>query len=558
MRFGLAQLNFHIGNFEGNYAKIKLAIEHAATEKADLIIFSELAISGYPPRDFLEFSDFIRLCEETTQRICEDTKRTEVAVIVGCPTRNPRVEGKDLFNSALLIADGKVVHQSNKALLPTYDIFDEYRYFEPAWEFSVADFKGRRLAITICEDIWNLPTGQAGVGNENPLYRTCPMDELIKQKPELIINISASPFDYNQRETRLKVIRANNARYNLPLLYCNHVGAQTDLIFDGASLILNEAGMVVEELPWFEETIRFYDSSQFYQSRNPLTADNLAPKGKYERIHGALLVGIADYFGKLGFRKAIVGLSGGVDSALVLSLAVEALGNMNVQAVYMPSRYSSPQSREDAERMAANVKVNLKTISIDEVYQECLDVLQSHFEGKAFNVAEENIQARIRTIYLMALCNKHGYILLNTSNKSENAVGYGTLYGDMAGGLSVLGDLYKTDVYALCEYVNREREIIPRSILTKPPSAELRHNQRDEDDLPPYATLDRILLEYIEHRKGPREIIAMGFDESIVRRTLKMVNTNEYKRHQTPPMLRVSPKAFGVGRRVPIVGKYLG
>jgi NAD+ synthase (glutamine-hydrolysing) len=549
MKIGLAQLNYHIGNFEGNYSKIKAAIDLAAEAKADLLIFSELAVSGYPPRDFLEFSDFIRLCEETTSRIASDTKRTGVAVLVGCPTRNPHIEGKDLFNSALLIAGGEVIHTANKALLPTYDIFDEYRYFEPATEFSTVDFKGMRLAITVCEDIWN-------VGNNNPLYRTCPMDELIKQKPELIINISASPFDHSQREKRLAVIRANNARYKLPMLYCNHVGAQTELIFDGASLIVNEAGRVVDELPFFEEAIRFYESDRFYQSRNPVQSVD-EQKGKYELIHDALVMGIRDYFRKLGFRQAIVGLSGGVDSALTLVLAVKALGSENVRALFMPSRYTSTRSVDDARKVAENLAVRYDSISIEDVYKVTLDVLPPYFDRKEEDVTEQNIQARIRMIYLMAMSNKNGYILLNTSNKSENAVGYGTLYGDMAGGLSVLGDLYKTDIYRLCEFINRQRKWIPDSILTRVPTAELKENQTDEDDLPPYHILDRVLYEYIEQRKSPREIVAMGHDEKLVARILKLVNTSEYKRHQTPPMLRVSPKAFGMGRRVPIVGKYL-
>lgn len=550
MRIGIGQLNYHIGNFEGNYAKIRLAIEQAAVEKADLMVFSELAISGYPPRDFLEFSDFIRLCEETTERIAEDTLRTGVGVIVGCPTRNPRIEGKDLFNSALLIADGKILHQSNKALLPTYDIFDEYRYFEPAMEFAVAEFKGMRLAITVCEDIWN-------VGNENPLYRTCPMDELIKQRSDLMINISASPFDHDQREARLKVIRANTARYKLPMIYCNHVGGQTELIFDGASLIVNEAGHVVDELPFFEEAVRFYESDRLYQTRNPLGSDVRVSKDRYELIHKALLLGIRDYFHKLGFSQAIVGLSGGVDSALTLALAAEALGHTNVRAVFMPSRYTSDASGSDARKMAEALGVRCDTVPIEDVYRVTIDKLSSLFGDKPEDVTEQNLQARIRMIYLMALSNKHGYILLNTSNKSEAAVGYGTLYGDMAGGLGVLGDLYKTEVYALCEYVNRDREIIPRGIITKPPTAELKANQTDQDDLPPYDILDKVLFEYIEQRKGPKEIIAMGFDEKLVARVLRMVNINEYKRHQTPPILRVSRKAFGMGRRVPIVGKYL-
>jgi NAD+ synthase (glutamine-hydrolysing) len=438
MRIGLAQLNYHIGNFEGNYAKIRLAIEQAAQQKAELIIFSELAISGYPPRDFLEFSDFIRLCHDTVKRIADDTLRTGVGVIVGCPTRNPNIEGKDLFNSALLIANGEIKHQSNKALLPTYDIFDEYRYFEPATEFAIAEFKGIRLAITVCEDIWN-------VGNENPLYRTCPMDELIKQKPELMVNISASPFDYNQQEARLRVIRANNARYGIPMLYCNHVGGQTELIFDGASLIVNEAGHVVDELPFFEEAIRFYDSDQFFQAKNPIHKDERSDKDRYQLIHGALLLGIKDYFHKLQFRQAIIGLSGGVDSALTLALAVEALGAENVRTVFMPSRYTSETSTSEALRMAKNLGVRCDTIPIEDAYKSALDKLSPHFDGKPEDVTEQNLQARIRMLYLMALSNKHGYILLNTSNKSEAAVGYGTLYGDMAGGLAVLGDLYKTD-----------------------------------------------------------------------------------------------------------------
>lgn len=550
MKIGLAQLNYHIGNFEGNYAQIRTAIEQAASESADLIIFSELAISGYPPRDFLEFTDFIRLCEETVQRIAADTKRTGVGVIVGCPTKNPVVEGKDLFNSALLIENGEVIHQSNKALLPTYDIFDEYRYFEPATEFSVVEFRETKLAITICEDIWN-------VGNENPMYRTCPMDELVKQQPDVIINISASPFDYDQRATRLKVIRANNARYNLPMLYCNHCGAQTEIIFDGGSLVVNETGKVVDELPFFQEDVRYYELDQLFQSKNPIDTDNRVAKDKYQLIHGALVLGIKDYFRKLGFSKAIVGLSGGVDSAVTLVLATEALGREHVRAVFMPSRYSSEESANDAQALAEKVGVQLDSISIEEVYKQTLEELNPYFADNPEDITEQNIQARIRTIYLMALSNKHGYILLNTSNKSEAAVGYGTLYGDMAGGLSVLGDLYKTDVYALCNIINRNGEIIPQSIIDKQPTAELRANQTDQDDLPPYDVLDKVLFQYIENRTGPQEIVAMGFDENLVARVLKLVNGSEYKRHQAPPILRTSPKAFGMGRRVPIVGKYL-
>lgn len=551
MQIALAQLNYHIGNFEGNAAKMRNAIDEAVQQGADLVIFSELSICGYPPRDFLEFPDFIDRCLAVVDELAVYAAPHDLGVIVGAPARNPVVEGKDLFNAAYLLYQGEIKHVSHKALLPTYDIFDEYRYFEPGQEFSVVEFKGKRLAITICEDLWN-------VGNENPLYRICPMDLMVDQNPELIINISASPFDYVQAEERLGVLRANTDRYHLPILYCNHTGAQTEIIFDGGSVAMNDRGQVVEELPFFEETIRLFRWEELFQATNPISEEKTQPKEKYDLIYRALVEGIRNYFGKLGFSKAILGLSGGIDSALTLILAADALGAENVKAVLMPSQYSSGHSVTDAEMIARNAGVTFETIPIKSVYESFLDQLQPRFDNKPFDVTEENIQARIRAVYLMALSNKHGYILLNTSNKSEAAVGYGTLYGDMCGGLSVLGDVYKTEVYGLSLWINKSRpDLIPNSILTKPPSAELRPDQKDEDSLPPYDLLDQVLFQYIEHRKGPRELVEMGFEQTLVNRVLKLVNTSEYKRYQTPPMLRVSPKAFGMGRRMPIVAKYL-
>ncbi|MBI1191611.1 MAG: NAD+ synthase [Bacteroidetes bacterium] len=545
MKIALAQLNFHIGNFEGNFAKMSRAVAEAKAQGADMILFPELAVCGYPPRDFLEFNDFIRRCDAVVAQLAELSQG--IAIVVGSPSVNPRVEGKDLYNSAFFLADGAILDVVHKALLPTYDVFDEYRYFEPNRDFHLVHWRGERLALTICEDLWN-------VGNENPLYPSCPMDELMAQEPTLILNLSASPFHYGQAGERLSVLRHNCERYGLPLVYVNHVGAQTELLFDGGSVALRADGTVYEELPYFEECLRVVDLAEMGANSPP---PGPQPREKYDLIRRALVMGIRDYFGKLGFRDAILGLSGGVDSALTLVLAAEALGPEHVRAVLMPSPFSSDHSIADSLALCANLGVSHDILPISTLYETFLAELQPLFAGKPFDLTEENLQARLRAVCLMALSNKHGYILLNTSNKSEAAVGYGTLYGDMCGGLSVIGDVYKTEVYALCAEINREREVIPANILTKPPSAELRHNQKDSDSLPEYDQLDAVLLQYIEHRKGPREIIAMGFDEELVRRTLRLVNINEYKRHQTPPILRVSPKAFGMGRRMPIVGWYL-
>ncbi len=519
-------------------------IEQARDRRADMVCFSELATCGYPPRDFLEFDDFIRQAEESVQHLAAAAHG--IAVVVGSPARNPVVEGKDLFNAAFVLLDGQIIFQANKALLPTYDIFDEYRYFEPASSFDVFEFKGVRFALTICEDLWN-------IGNENPLYTICPMDEMMKDSPDVIINISASPFAYDHAASRIHVIRANATRYQLPLFYINHVGAQTELIFDGGSLVVSPDGKVYEELAYFEERMDVYNLDDVVRGGR----ESLQPKEKMSLILDALVLGVRDYFGKLNFKKAILGLSGGIDSALTAAIVARALGPENVRGVIMPSRYSSEHSISDANALAENLGIRVDFIPIEKPFSAFDQVLSPVFGDLPSDITEENIQARCRAVILMALSNKFGYILVNTSNKSEAAVGYGTLYGDMSGGLSVIGDLYKGEVYELARYINSEKEIIPVSSINKPPSAELRPDQKDSDSLPDYEDLDRILYQYIEKELGPKEIIAMGFDEKLVRRVLRLVNINEFKRFQTPPVLRVSNKAFGMGRRMPIVGRYL-
>jgi NAD+ synthase (glutamine-hydrolysing) len=469
-----------------------------------------------------------------------------IAIVVGAPTRNPVAAGKDLYNSCYFLHDGKVLGVQHKALLPTYDIFDEYRYFEPATEFNVVEFKGKRVALSVCEDIWN-------VGNENPLYTICPLDEMMPQKPDFILNISASPFDAAHADARIHVVRTNIERYKIPMFYTNHTGSQTDVVFDGGSIVMSPDGKVFDEMPYFEECLRVYDLDAVQRGGQ----DHPQPKNKVQLIHDALVVGIKDYFGKLGFKKAILGLSGGIDSALTVVLAARALGAENVRVLLMPSQYSSEHSVNDARVLAQTLGVQYDLIPIQPMYEAFEAALKDQFWAHPFNVTEENIQARIRGTLLMGMSNKYGNILLNTTNKSEMAVGYGTLYGDMCGGLAVLGDVYKTEVYELARYVNKDREIIPLSSIEKPPSAELRPGQKDSDSLPPYDILDQVLYQYIECRQGPTELIGMGFEEALVKRVLRMVNINEFKREQAAPVIRVSTKAFGMGRRMPIVGKYL-
>lgn len=559
MKIFLAQQNYHIGNFEANTNKIISAIKEAKKQGGDLIVFSELAVCGYPPRDFLEFNDFIEQSMASVDLIKKEADT--IGVLVGAPSRNPKQQGKDLFNSAYLLHEQEIKGMVHKTLLPTYDIFDEYRYFEPSIEWNVLDFKGKKLAVTICEDIWNM--------GDNPLYRASPMDMLIKQQPDIMINLSASPFDYAHADGRMNIVRQNVATYGIPMVYCNTVGSQTEIVFDGGSVVMDAEQRLVLELPFFEEDIQsivLSDDNTFDKTevrkkedvplRQPIP-DQFDAELHTDKIHEALLSGIRDYFSKMGFKKAIVASSGGIDSALVLALACEALGNENVHALLMPSQFSTGHSVSDAEQLSKNLDTTYDIVPIKDIFESYLSTLSPVFKDLPFSVAEENLQSRIRGALVMALSNKFGSILLNTSNKSELATGYGTLYGDMAGGLGVLGDLYKMQVYSISRYINRDKEIIPGNILTKAPSAELRPGQKDSDSLPDYSLLDPILYQYIEMRRGPKEIIAQGHDAALVTRILKLVNNNEYKRNQFCPIIRVSPKAFGIGRRVPIVGKYL-
>jgi len=548
VKIALAQLNYHIGNFRDNIQKVKAAIRQAKDAGAGLAVFAELAVTGYPPRDFLDYEDFIRQSEEAVAEIASETK--EIAVIIGAPSRNNDTRGKALFNSAYFLADGKIRDIRHKSLLPTYDIFDEYRYFEPNRHFRLLEWKGVKIALTICEDLW-----MEGV---HPLYTLNPMQELSRENPGLIINIAASPFHYSQAAMRRRVLRANVAHYKIPVIYVNHVGAQTELLFDGGSMAVDSDGGIALAMKYFEEDFGLVEwkDGRLLPGQDGDVTHRDPDVSHCKLIHDGLVTGIRDYFMKLGFRKAVLGLSGGIDSAVVLVLAARALGAENVLGVLMPSQFSSEHSVADAIALSENLGTAYRIIPINEGYDSMITSLKPVFGELPFDVTEENIQARLRAVILMALANKQGYILLNTSNKSEAAVGYGTLYGDMCGAISVLGDLYKTQVYELANHINSIEAVIPESIIRKPPSAELRPGQKDSDSLPDYAILDRILRMYIEEKQSESAIVKAGFPEELVKRVLKMVNTSEHKRYQSPPILRVSAKAFGSGRRMPIVGKY--
>jgi NAD+ synthase (glutamine-hydrolysing) len=572
MKIALAQQNYHIGNFEKNRQNIIDGIGWAKQQGADLVVFSELCICGYPPRDFLEFDDFINKCYESIDIIKQyaDT----IGVLIGSPARNSQLDGKDLFNAVFLLHEREIKAEIHKTLLPNYDVFDEYRYFEPAYDWQVMEFKGKKLAVTICEDIWNM--------GDNPLYRITPMEQLMPFHPDVMINLSASPYNYAQDIVRNSIVKAHVLKYKMPMLYCNAVGSQTEIVFDGGSLVYNVNGCKVKEMRYFEEDYQVFELDEllkhneefssrtldggkretYYYSAFEVgndidTIEYLSGEKNIDEIYHAIILGIRDYFGKMGFSRAVMGSSGGIDSAVTQVLAAEALGKENVRALLMPSQYSTSHSVADAEQLSKNLGNPYDIVPIRNIYDAFLTELRPIFKNEPFSVAEENIQSRTRGNLLMAVANKFGYILLNTSNKSELATGYGTLYGDMAGGLSILGDVYKMQVYALAAYINKRKEIVPENIITKAPSAELRPNQKDSDSLPDYEKLDRILYQYIELRKGPKEIIESGYEKELVDRILKLVNTNEYKRNQFCPIIRVSCKAFGIGRRVPIVGKYL-
>jgi NAD+ synthase (glutamine-hydrolysing) len=550
MKFSVAQLNYHIGNFAGNKELICNAVRQARSEGSDLIVFSELSVPGYPPLDLLDHIDFVKKCQSTVQEITREC--VGIAAIIGVPTLNKNPEGKKLFNSAVVLSEGKEIFSVNKALLPTYDIFDEYRYFEPERSFNILNFKGLKIALTICEDLWD----EQPFDNEfekSRLYTISPLDELAKQNPDLIINISSSPFSYTRIDDRKNIFRRKAKKHNIPLIMVNQVGANTELIFDGASMIINRKGEIIHQMPFFEEAIKTFSLEELHEDKRIAVE---AETDLIELIKKALITGIRDYFSKMNFKKALLGVSGGIDSAVCLCLAAEALGKENVLALLLPSRYSTDHSVSDAVNLCDNLGVKSEIVSIEKPFTSFEEILSPIFGNRGKDLTEENLQARIRAVILMAISNKLGYILLNTSNKSEAAVGYGTLYGDMAGGLSVIGDVYKTDVYRLADFINRKGEVIPRNIIEKLPSAELRPDQYDTDSLPEYNVLDSILYQYIELQKPVSGIISSGIDHETVTKVVSMINSNEYKRYQAPPVLRISSKAFGAGRRMPLVARY--
>lgn len=550
MRITIAQLNYFVGDFAGNTDKILKVIGEAKRDGSDLVLFSELSVTGYPPHDLLEHSDFISNCEKAIDLVKAES--LDIAVVIGAPSVNTGTSGKKLFNSAYFIADGEVRQIINKSLLPTYDIFDEYRYFEPSREFEIVEYKGIRFAVTICEDLWD----EQLFDNEFSSYRMysiSPMDELARLKPDVILNLSASPFSASRSEMKRRVFTGKAAKHQLPLFLANQVGGNTELIFDGGSLVIDPKGRIFDHLGSFNEEVRSYDLDNVIRSEK----DSLCPEADYIRlVHDALILGTRDYFFKSGFSSTLVGLSGGIDSAVVLALASEALGSDRVRALLMPSMYSSDHSVNDAVELAERLGVKYDIINISNPFNSIIESLGVVMKDTREDVTEENIQARLRALLLMALSNKFGNILLNTSNKSEAAVGYGTLYGDMAGSLSVIGDVYKTDVYRLANYINHNKIIIPQNTISKPPSAELRPDQFDTDSLPDYDILDSILYQYIELQRPASKIRGDGIDKDILARVLDMINRNEYKRFQAPPVLRISSKAFGVGRRLPLVAKY--
>ncbi len=552
MKIALAQLNYIPGDISYNSSKIISAIETARSQGADLAVFSELAVTGYSPLDLLLRNDIIIASTAAVMEIASHC--TGIAAIVGAPSPNTGVYGKGLHNSAFFMHEGKVRAVINKTLLPTYDIYDEDRYFQPGSMFQTVEVNGERIAVTICEDIWDeQPFGDKGLWR---LYSLSPLEELMKENPSLIINVAASAFSHNRIKIREEVFCRTARKYRKPFISVSQTGGYTELIFDGSSVLIDSDGIVLERLPFCNEEVRTVDILSAGLDHGNYSLPPSYPDDMTGYVHRALVTGISDFFVKGGLKKAIVGLSGGIDSAVVLALAAEALGAENTLALLMPAVYSSEHSVTASVEMARRLGVPYHIVSIEEARQVIDKTLSPFFKGTKEDVTEENIQARLRALILMAFANKFGYMLLNTSNKSEAATGYGTLYGDMAGGLSVIGDIYKTEVYRLAEEINSKEEIIPRAIITKPPSAELKPGQLDADTLPPYNQLDPVLFRYIDLEKSALQITGEGFDPDLVAKVIKLVRTSEFKRKQTPPILRVSSKAFGSGRRIPVIAKF--
>lgn len=544
MKIALAQLNYCIGNFEQNTKKIIGAALKAKADGADLVVFSELSVCGYFPFDCLEFDDFIDNCQKALDEIAE--KCFDIPVLVGAPLRNDIEGQKPLFNAAIFLYQNQR-QVFKKKYIGGNPLFDERKYFEPSHdEEHLLEWAGHHIAVALGDDLANHGT--------DPILMENKVDELKKLNPEMVIALAASAFDYTMPRYRSNVLRQTVLKHELPLIMVNQVGAQTHLIFDGGSMAFASNGYIDTALPFFEEAVKIVNTDNLLINR--ASEDRLVIPEKMSLIHDALVIGVRDYFQKMGFKNAIIGLSGGLDSALVTYFAAKAIGSENVRVVLLPSQFSTDHSVSDAVALAEKLGVRYDTVAIKPLFDSFDTALKPFFEGRPFDVTEENLQARIRGVILMAFSNKFGNVLLNTSNKSEASVGYGTLYGDMCGGLSVIGDVYKSEAYELSRYINRNEEIIPWHTIEKAPSAELRPDQKDSDSLPDYSLLDQILYQYIECSKSAEEIIAQGFEKAVVERTIKMVNRNEFKRHQVAPILRVSPRAFGSERLIPIVAKF--
>ncbi|MCP4604939.1 MAG: NAD+ synthase [Proteobacteria bacterium] len=545
MKIALAQINSTIGDFEGNLRKVYSSLEKAKERGADLCVFPEMALTGYPPQDLLKRSRFIGDNLEYIEQLARKTK--DIGVVIGYVRPTPKAVGKRLQNAAALIAEGEIVSTHAKTLLPTYEVFDECRYFEPADSVRVADFKGVRFGITMCEDIWNTNSSWA-----EKLYDQDPVDELVQQGAEILINIAASPFTIENRKKRFEILTATAKRHSRPIICVNQVGGNDELIFDGHSLALDAYGEVQARAQEFAEDLILIDiDTGVGDIRDSCQNDE-------ESVIGALALGTRDYVHKCGFRSVLLGLSGGIDSAIVAAIATKALGPENVYTYSMPSRYSSKASVDDAKALANNLKIHHEVLGIDTLFQAFLDTLEPLFGKLEPDATEENIQARVRAVLLMALSNKFECLLLATGNKSEAATGYSTLYGDMTGGLAMLADVPKTLVYRLADEINRDAEIIPKAIIDKAPSAELRPNQKDEDSLPKYEVLDPILDRLIETNFSAETIVSEGFNEKTVKEIARLVRISEHKRRQAPLGLKITSKSYEFGRRMPITQHWKG